>query len=230
MNVLLINYLLFAFIFLFISNWSQIISFSSLFVGPKIKTSTIKDEWINNIVKKKSGLTLLDITLFHDKKMYGMMAGLPFWPKMILSTGLYESLDKDELEWVILHEAGHCVLWHNLQSFFIEMIKLTFGIYIIKISNINLFFVPVHAILLSIVSVHLIRWTTEYVADKYSINLVDKPKGVITAQDKFRKNYSTNLMNDEKSIFRFLFHWNIYPSQRIEMAKKRISVQNIERD
>lgn len=216
------NIILFIIFFLAVVNWSQIISFSSLFVGPKIKTSTIKDEWIKNIVKKKTGLTLLDITLFHDKKMYGMMAGLPFWPKMILSTGLYESLNKDELEWVILHEAGHCVLWHNLQSFFIEMITLAFGIYLIKISNINLFFIPIHAILSSIVAIHLIRWTTEYVADKYSINLVDKPKGVITAQDKFRKNYAKNFMNDEKSIFRFLFHWNIYPSQRIEMAKRRM--------
>ena len=34
--------------------------------------------------------------------------------------------------------------------------------------------------------------------DKYSINLVDNPNGVITAQDKFRKNYAKNFMNDEK--------------------------------
>ena len=218
----MISIIIFVIFFLAIVNWSQIFSFSSLFVGPKIKTSTVKDEWINKIVRKKTGLKLLDITLFHDKKMYGMMAGLPFWPKMILSTGLYENLNKDEIEWVILHEAGHCVLWHNLQSFFIEIITMALGIYLIQINKINLFFIPIHAILLSIACIHLIRWTTEYVADKYSINLVDNPNGVITAQDKFRKNYSKNFMNDEKSIFRFLFHWNIYPSQRIEMAKKRL--------
>jgi len=181
----MINIIIFIILFLVIVNWFQIISFSSLFVGPKIKTSTIKDEWIKNVVKKKTGLNLFDVTLFHDKKMYGMMAGLPFWPKMILSTGLYKSLNKDELEWVILHEAGHCVLWHNLQSFFIEMIILSVGIYLIQKNKINLFFIPLYAILLSIVSIYLIRWTTEYMADKYSINLVDNPRGVITAQDKF---------------------------------------------
>lgn len=218
----MINIIIFVIIFLVIVNWFQIITFSSLFFGPKIKTSTIKDKWIKNIIKKKSGLTLLDITLFYDKKMYGMMAGLSFWPKMILSTGLYKSFNKDELEWVVLHEAGHCVLWHNLQSFLIEMVTLAFGIYLINISNINLFVIPIHALLLGIVCIHLIRWTTEYVADKYSINLVDNPIGVISAQEKFRKNYSKNFMNDEKSIFRFLFHWNIYPAQRIEMAKQRI--------
>ena len=218
----MISTIIFVILFLAIVNWFQIISFSSLIIEPKTKTSTIKDEWIKNTVQKKSGLTLLDITLFHDKKMYGMMAGLPFWPKMILSTGLYESLNKDELEWVILHEAGHCIFWHNLQSFFIEMIILALGIYLIQINKINLFFIPIHAILLSIVCIHLIRWITEYVADKYSINLVDNPKGVITAQDKFRKNYYKNLMNDEKNIFRFLFHWNISSTQRIEMAKRRL--------
>jgi len=220
----MIDIILFVIIFLVIVNWFQIISFSSLFVGSKIKTSMLKDKWINSIVKKKTGLKLLDITLFHDKKMYGMMAGLPFWPKMILSTGLYKSLNKDELEWVILHEAGHCVLWHNLQSFFIEIITLFIGLYLIKVNNLNIFLVTFHAILLSIVSIHLIRWSTEYVADKYSINLVDNPKGVITAQKKFRKNYSKNFMNDEKSILRFLFHWNIYPSLRIKMAKRRLNI------
>ena len=207
----MINIIIFIILFLVIVNWFQIISFSSLFVGPKIKTSTIKDEWIKNVVKKKTGLNLFDVTLFHDKKMYGMMAGLPFWPKMILLTGLYKSFNKDELEWVILHEAGHCVLWHNLQSFFIEMIILSVGIYLIQKNKINLFFIPLYAILLSIVSIYLIRWTTEYMADKYSINLVDNPRGVITAQDKFKK-----------SIFRFLFHWNISSTLRIKMAKRRL--------
>lgn len=218
----MINIIFFTLIYLFVVNWSQVITFSTLFIGSKIKTSSINDKWIKNIIKKKTGLTLLDITLFHDKKMYGMMAGLPFWPKMILSTELYKSFNKDELEWVILHEAGHCVLWHNLQFFLIEMTILFFGIYLIKISNINLFFIPIHAILLSIVCIQIIRWTTEFAVDRYSINLVDNPKGVITAQDKFRKNYSKNFMNDEKIIFRFLFHWNITPSLRIKMAKKRI--------
>ena len=57
------------------------------------------------------------------------MAGLPFWPKIILSEGLYKSFNRDELEWVILHEAGHCVLWHNLQAFLIQVFILLFTLY-----------------------------------------------------------------------------------------------------
>lgn len=203
------NTIVFVLLFLFVVNWFQLSSFLSLIIGPKIKTSSLKDKWIQSTVKKKTGLTLLVITLFHDKKMYGMMAGLPFWPKMILSTELYKSLNKDELEWVILHEAAHCVLWHNLQAFLIEIVILFFGIYAINVAHMNIFQVIILSLVLSIVCVQIIRWTTEYVADRYSISRVDNPKGVITAQIKFKKNYANNLLNDEKSIFRFLFHWNI---------------------
>jgi len=53
-----------------------------------------------------------------------------------------------------------------------------------------------------------------------TVNRVDNPRGVITAQDKFRKNYYKNPFNDEKSILRFLLYWNITYSQRIKMAKE----------
>ena len=223
MTSYILNSLLFTIIYLIICNWFQLQSFLSIVIGPKYKTSFIDDKWIKSIVKKKTGLSLLDITIFHDKRPYGMMAGLPFWPKMILSEGLYKNFNKDELEWVILHEAGHCVLWHNLQSFLIEMIILGGGIYSINKYHLSLFIVFLLSIILSCISIQIIRWTTEYVADKYSIARVDNPMGVITAQDKFRNAYEKNLFNSEKSILRFLLHWNIYPSLRIKMAKERIS-------
>ncbi len=208
--------LLFLLIYLVICNWFQLRRFLSIIIGPRYRTSSIDDKWIKSIVKKKTGLSLLHITIFHDQKMYGMMVGLPFWPKMILSEGLYKSFNRDELEWVILHEAGHCVLWHALQAFFIQIGIMLFGIYTISLFELPLLLTWFYAIFLSFVCVQILRWSTEYVADQYSINRVDNPKGVITAQEKFRNAYN------EKSILRFLFHWNIYPSKRIEMAKQRM--------
>lgn len=222
MSLVFINYLFFSLIFLTVTNWFQIYHFLRLIIGPRIKTSSIKDDWINKTVKKKTGLSLLDITIFHDKKMFGMMAGLPIWPKMILSEGLYKTLNKDELEWVILHEAGHCVLWHNLEAFFIQLIIMSLGNYVIGVSKMTILLIPFFSLSLSFVCIQIIRWSIEYVADKYSIDRVDNPQGVITAQDKFRKNYDKNPFNEEKSILRFLLHWNITYSKRIEMAKKRL--------
>lgn len=144
------------------------------------------------------------------------MVGLPFWPKMILSEGLYKSFTKDELEWVILHEAGHCVLWHNLQAFFIQIGVLFFGIYTILLFKLSLFLTSIYAILLSFVCIQILRWGIEYVGDRYSINRVGNPGGVITAQEKLRKAYKV------KGILRFIFHWNIPSTKRIEMAKQRM--------
>lgn len=216
------NYLIFSLVFIFSCNYFQILNFAKLVIGPKIKTEILKDDWINSVVKKKTGLILKDITLFKDPKMYGMMTGLGPWimPRMILSEGLYKNLNKDELEWVILHEAGHCVLFHNLQSLIIELALLLTGLYLTYMNNINMFLIPFLSLLFSIISIQVIRLTTEYTADIYSISRVDNPKGVITAQEKFRKNYKGSIFSDEKSIVRFLFHWNIYPSQRIIIANK----------
>jgi hypothetical protein len=69
----------------------------------------------------------------------------------------------------------------------------------------------------------MLRWLIEYQADKFSIERVDNPEGVITAQDKFRTAKYKNLFNSEKSLGRFLLYWNIYPSKRIEMAKVRLA-------
>src|SRR3989338_4125174 len=147
MTWLLFNSLVFILIFLIICNWFQLLRFLSIIIGPKYRTSSVDDKWIKSIVKKKTGLSLLDITIFHDQKMYGMMVGFPFWPKMILSEGLYKSFNKDELEWVILHEAGHCVLWHNLQAFLIELLILGLGVY-----GINVFRLPlILSLLLAII-------------------------------------------------------------------------------
>ena len=222
MNIVFVKSAIFILVFLIFSNWFQLFSFLKLVIGPKIKTETLNDNWIKSLIKKKTGLTLPNITLFKDKKMYGMMVGLPFWPKMVLSESLYKNFNKDELEWVVLHEAGHCVLWHNLKAFFIEIVILSLGICTIWITKMNLFLVLLFALLASFVCVQIIRWIIEYMADKYSIDKIDNPQGVITAQDKFRKNYDKNPFQDEKSILRFLLHWNIYPSKRIEMAKRKL--------
>lgn len=219
------SYIIFVIVFLVICNYFQILQFSKLIVGPKIKTEILKDDWINFVVKTKTGLDLKEVTLFRDEKMYGMMTGLGPWivPRMILSEGLYKNLNKDELEWVILHEAGHCVLLHNLQSLIIELVFLGTGLYLVSTQNINLFLIPVLSFILSIISIQVIRRMTEYTADVYSISRVTNPVGVITAQDKFRRNYKSSIFNNEKSVVRFLFHWNIYPSQRIKMARKRLT-------
>ena len=211
--------------FFFITNWFQILTILSAVFGGKVENRSIKDKWIYETIYKKTGLKLLDITIYKDKRMYGMMAGIPLWSKMILSEGLYNNLNKDELEWVILHEAGHCVLWHNLKAAIYQLIFVVFGVCLIYTYNLNFIISLLLAVVFSLICIQVIRRLIEYEADKFSIVRVDNPKGVITAQEKFRKSKNKNLFSSEKSLGRFLLYWNIYPSKRIEMAKARLSSQ-----
>ncbi len=220
-----LSIILFIIIFLLAANYFQVVTFGSLIVGPKIKTSKIVDEWILNTIKDKSGLVLKDLTIYHDKKPYGMMAGFPPFPELIISEKLYRIFNKDEMEWVILHEVGHCVLWHNLKAMMIELLLIFGGIFFIKTVQLNIFLTILLSFILSIMSVQIIRRLIEYEADKFSISRVANPQGVITAQAKFKKYYKDSIFNSENSIIRKLFHWNISPSLRIQMAKQRFNKQ-----
>jgi Zn-dependent protease with chaperone function len=219
---MVINIVLFTILFLIITNWFQLFTFLKIITGRKVIRSVIEDSWISKTIKEKTGLIISEINIFHEKAMYGMMAGIRPWPKLILSEGLYRNLNKNELEWVMLHEAGHAVLWHNLQALLFEVVLIVFGILIIWTTNMVLPLSILFSMLLSLICIQIIRWFIEYKADEYAISRVTNPRGVITAQEKFSKsNYQTPL-NKEGSLLRFLLHWNITPSIRIEMAKKRL--------
>jgi len=83
--------LIFIVTFFFISNWFQLLTILSAVFGGKIEKKTVKDKWVYEMIFKKTGLKLQEITLYKDKRMYGMMMGLPFWPKTVLSEGLYKT-------------------------------------------------------------------------------------------------------------------------------------------
>ena len=168
-------------------------------------------------------MVIKDITIFHDQRPYAMMAGIYPFPKLIISEKMYKIFDKDEMEWVILHEAGHHLLWHNLKAVIIEGIMLTLGIGFINLFQPNILLVTIFSSILSILCVQIIRWLIEYQADKYSINRVTNSEGVITAQEKLRTYYKDSLFGLEGSIIRKLLSWNITPAQRIKMAKRRYS-------
>jgi hypothetical protein len=75
-----------------------------------------------------------------------------------------------------------------------------------------------------LICIQIIRWAIEYTADRFSIDRVDNPEGVISAQEKFRTANTKIPFHSENSIFRFFLYWNIYPSKRILMARKRLTM------
>lgn len=216
------SFLAFIFIFFYISNWSQIHFFLYALRNPKKKISSIRNQWIVSTIKKKVGIKLKRIIIFENSLMFGMMLGIPKHPKMILSRGLYKTLSKDELEWVILHEGAHCKFWHNLKSGVVQIIIFLIGVYIIGAFHISVLVTTIFSITLALISIQCMKFF-EWEADRFSITHMDNPRAVITAQTKFvtaRKNSSW--FYNEHSVFRKLLLWNILPSQRIKIVKAQL--------
>ena len=131
--------IIFILIFLIAVNYFQLVTFASLIVGPKIKTNTIIDKWIINTIKYKTGLVLKNIKIFHDKRPYAMMGGIYPFPILIISEKMRKLFNKDEMEWVVLHETGHHLLWHNLKAIIIEGVTISLGVKLIHLLQLNIF-------------------------------------------------------------------------------------------
>ncbi len=213
-----IKYFFFSGLYFYICNWFQIGAFVKHLSQPKKLIKIIRDNQISSLVKNKTGLSLKRIIVFNSEKMFGMMPGIPLWPELILSSRMIKELNKDELEWVILHEVAHCVFWHVPKTFLIQVFVWAIGLWLTSLSQ-SLILVLLFSLTLSLLSIQVFR-LLEWEADKFAINNVDNPQGVITAQEKFKK-LNGKLSFYQKGIFRQLFYWNILPAQRIELAQKR---------
>lgn len=220
-----LRYFLFSILYLYVSNWFQIKIFIKHLSNPKKLIEVIHDKDISSLVKKKTGLNLKRILVFKSEKMFGMMPGVPIKPELILSSRILEGLNKDELEWVILHESAHCLFWHVPKSILIQIIVWIVGLLILK-STQSLFLAILLSMSLSLLTIRFMQ-LIEWEADRFAINNVDDPKGVITAQEKFRK-VNGKLSFYQKGIFRKLLFWNILPSERINLAQQRIQKHNEE--
>ncbi len=214
-----LKYFLFSFLYFYISNWFQIKTFVKHLSHPMKSIEVIRDAYISSLIKRKTGLSLKKIIVFKSEKMFGMMPGIPIKPELILSSRIMKDLNKDELEWVILHESAHCLFWHVLKTSLIQIMIWVTGILILKFVS-NVFLVVLISIVLSLLVIRLMRFL-EWEADRFAINNVDNPKGVITAQEKF-KEINGKLSFYQKGIFRQLLFWNILPVERVKLAEQRI--------
>lgn len=217
-----LKYFIFFAIYFYVTNWLQINIFVSSALKPKESVSIIQDDWISNVVKNKTGINLSKIIIFNTPRLFGLMPGIPWYPEMILSRGMYENFTKDELEWVVLHESGHCVMWHVAKSVVVEMLILVLGLWVVSRigKKYQLYLIPLLALSFSLITIQIERYF-EYEADYYSISRVDNPQGVITASEKLN-NKKPYWFYKEGSITRELLFWNILPSQRIKMARERL--------
>lgn len=186
------EYGIFAITFFLITNRHWIRSFIEGFIKGRANSKDIKNQEILNLIRNKTGLKLSKIKLLDTTRVWAMMAGLPPMPYMVISKDAYENFTKDELQWVLLHEAGHYVLWHNVKMIVLHLIFIVVGF--LALLNLNFYINPLIpafllGILAAIVYTQLAR-RFEYEANYYALSKMDNPKGVKNLYKKAKKRWS----------------------------------------
>ncbi|OGM30087.1 hypothetical protein A2801_03180 [Candidatus Woesebacteria bacterium RIFCSPHIGHO2_01_FULL_41_10] len=214
------NILLFVIIFLYTTNWVRVLLLKDLFNRSNNKKlfSKFNNEKYLAKVNKKAKLKF-DIRVQESPAIYGYMAGLPIAPFMVVSSGAIKQLSLNELEWIVLHEVGHCVMWHVAKNALGQALFLIGGIVLLVFLKLNIIFIPVYAVLLGIVWYQIER-VFELNADKFSLARIDDPRGMITANQKMKAKgksiFYKNLLLGK------LFTPHLSYDERIEMAKLKL--------
>ncbi len=210
-------FVVFGLILLYIPLWLQISMFVSG-LGEKKKAFTIvKDKKISDVLWKKAKTKIENIKISESNLLFGAMAGIPGNPQLYLSRKLYESFNWDELEYVLMHEAGHYKLRHSTKELLEGLVFFVVGIATLN-KYPNMFLAAILGLVFGILMIQIAKFK-EVAADKYSLERVENPKGMIDATEKFRKAWRHQDPNNK--LIRFLFFRGNSYENRIKMASEK---------
>lgn len=168
-------------------------------------------------MRKKTHLPLVIHVMNEKHKMIGfMVSSPPFKPLMLFSKKLVEVFSDDEMQWVILHESGHYLMWHNLKFAVSQILIFIFIVYLSVVFHWNLFFLTGSLIMSVIIYIQIAK-IFEYQADSYAARMMDNPKGMISGNIKMRDANKGFLSNP---IIRHLLAIAVPYEERIKLAEK----------
>lgn len=214
---MLLNFAVFTVLFLYITNWNRVRLIFRGLLKPRNSFSNFTDKKFIDRVNKKTGLKF-DIKIQESDWIFGYMPSIPIKPVMVISSGAREHLTSDELEWIVLHEAGHCVLYHVVKTILVGLLILILGIITIYCFKIQTAIIPLYALLLAILYYQLEREISERPADIFSLNRISSSKGMITANQKMKARVTSIFYKNK--ILTKLFTPHLSYDERIEMVKK----------
>lgn len=100
--------ILFAVLFVLLANRGRLkIIVNSIFKAQKLQE--YKNDSLIVVLKRKTGLEF-EIKISPSNKVNAYSPSHPLKPLFVLTKGAIKNLINDELEWLALHESGHCAL------------------------------------------------------------------------------------------------------------------------
>lgn len=182
----------------------------------------VKNPALIQLIYRKTRLYLKSIRISASEKPWGMMVGLPRYPYMILSSQLMKTFNADEIEYVVLHEAGHYVLAHSAKLAILFVSFIIFGSITVTDIPIPFIWVPI-TLFIGLIMIQASR-LCEYEADAFALYHLTNPKGMISATKKFEKAYHHfgPVRHDEDTLLGRLIYMGIPYNARIRSAEREM--------
>lgn len=220
----IISYFLFFLIFIYTFSWIPINLFLSSLKKEKNPITIINNQEIEDLIFGKTNINLQTIKISETTQPFGIMIGIPTKPQLILSRELYNSFDRDELEYVILHEIGHYKLRHTIIELIAVTLLLIIGILILKKIKASCYSIIIAVILGLVFGVFMNRldYSHEIEADNFTLNKISNPLGMIEATKKFQNYHGKKYTQVNNKLIKFLFYRSNPYENRIKMAEKEI--------
>lgn len=215
--------IIFTVIYLGFCNWIQIYYLLGNLIKPKHKVISVDGKGLKTQLKKKTGLDVSIKLMSEKRKMIGFMVNSPpFKPVMIFSQRLYDSFNRDEFEWVALHESGHYLMCHNFKMALIQFSVYLFGIWLLSGEQIiPSAFAVFYAFILGYFYIQIIK-ILEFQADYFAVCHMDNPKGMITGNIKMKK-VNQVLMGGNGFLQSLIIA--VSPEDRIKMAERELALR-----
>ncbi len=214
------NIILFVFIFLYTANWVRAKLIIQGLGKPKKVFTSFKNKKFLDKVNKKIGLPFV-IKVQNSPWIFGYSPSVPLKPIFVVSKGAITHLKENELEWLVLHEMGHCVMWHIVKETLLHLGLLILGIAVVYYLNLSFLLAAFLGVFFGIVWYQIER-IFEMQADTFSLQRIDDPKGMIGANQKMKARGRSVFY--KKPLLTFLFTPHLGYDQRIEMATKKLKL------
>ncbi len=210
------SFLVYVIVFLYLSNYFQIHAFLSQ-IGKKKVNNKIENHSFSKSLKDKRGLKIDEFFIFESKKPFALMPSFFNKPEIIISSKMYNTFNRGEMEWIMMHEATHYLKKHNLKAAGLQIIYGLVGlsaVYYYSLSELSSLIV---AALLSILFAQTNRRIIEKEADQVAAKFCN-PKDMISGAEKLKSYYFRK--NNRFIFVKKILGWNISLEERISIALK----------
>lgn len=217
---MVINLVLGSIFYFSLCNWIQIWYLLGNLIKPqKNKITSFENTELILMMRKKTKLPLSIKIIDEKNKMIGfMVSSPPFKPLMLFSEKLYKSFTDDEMQWIILHEGGHYLMWHNLKFALSQILLFIAVIYFGQRTNVGTAVLFLLLIVSAIIYIQIAK-IFEYQTDTYAAENMDNPHGMITGNMKMRNANKGFLSNP---IMKQLLTIAVPYEERIKIARKQL--------